>query len=386
MAVLGSSGQLRLRREAPDACIISGESVNAGLDTIESICPGYWTGDRVSINCLPALIPGSLPGNPDNWASYQESKWFVGPNRDHIANDGDYFYKRGSEYFPTGQIGDAAQFYARPGDEQDGDKIKGCVPGDYWIHIDALGKVSFYKSRCAALAGCAGDRVDLVAVGGEFVIAPYGSLEYQNATWSCYAAAKGNYTFSDVADSITLVSICADAPAYQQPEANANTEDYAYDNANVLPRNERQQAPFWECIAELREWQLELDGPSVDCTSVSEKWGNAVKSLVSGGGSTEFFIDRKCFDDGTTNGTALMQLLLMTTKGCKAEAQFYMLQRPGECGADTCTGLITGDLYYECEILITQTAVNVRPTELVVGTAQFVTTGEIALREVAPVI
>ena len=81
-----------------------------------------------------------------------------------------------------------------------------------------------------------------------------------------------------------------------------------------------------------------------------------------------------------------MQLLLMTTKGCKAEAQFYMLQRPGECGADTCTGLITGDLYYECEILITQTAVNVRPTELVVGTAQFVTTGEIALREVAPVI
>ena len=57
------------------------------------------------------------------------------------------------------------------------------------------------------------------------------------------------------------------------------------------------------------------------------------------------------------------------------------MQRPGECGAELCSGLIAGDLYYEADILVTQTAVNVRPTELVVGTADFVTTGEIALRE-----
>lgn len=384
MAILGSSGQLRLKREAPDACVIAGKSINGGLDTIESICPGYWTGDQVSINCLPAVIPGFLPGNPDNWASYAESEWYVGPNRSHIANDSDFFYKRGAEYYPDGQVGDAAQFYARVGDEIDGDIIRGCVPGDYFIHIDALGKVSFYTSRCAALAGCRADRVDLVRVGGEFIIAPYGSLEYQNAVWDCYAAVQGSYQFSDVADAITLVSICADAPTYQKPEANPNDEAHAYDNADVLPRNERQQGPFWECIAELREWQLDLNGAEVDTTAVSEKWGNAVKSLVSGGGSTEFFVDRKCFVEGANNGLALMQLLMMTTKGCKAEAQFYMLQRPGECGVDECTGLVTGDLYYECEILITQTAVNVRPTELVVGTAQFVTTGEIALREVAP--
>ena len=27
------------------------------------------------------------------YASYQESKYFVGPNRDHIVNDRDVFYK-----------------------------------------------------------------------------------------------------------------------------------------------------------------------------------------------------------------------------------------------------------------------------------------------------
>ena len=77
----------------------------------------------------------------------------------------------------------------------------------------------------------------------------------------------------------------------------------------------------------------------------------------------------------------LMQLLLMTEQGCKASAQFYVLQRCGDCGTDPCTGLIAGDLYYETDLLITQTAINMRPTELVVGTAQFVSTGPIKLKE-----
>ena len=122
----------------------------------------------------------------------------------------------------------------------------------------------------------------------------------------------------------------------------------------------------------------------MDTTAVSEKWGEAVKSLVSGGGSTEFFVDRTCHDDDHDNGLMLMKLLLLTTKGCKASAQFWMLDRGDKCGQDGCTGLINGDLYYEADILVTQTAVNLRPTELVVGTAQFVTTGEIKLMEAPP--
>ena len=58
------------------------------------------------------------------------------------------------------------------------------------------------------------------------------------------------------------------------------------------------------------------------------------------------------------------------------------MQRPGGCdGRPNCSELIPGDLYYEADILVTQTAVNVRPEALVVGQCEFVTTGEIALRE-----
>ena len=381
MAVLGTGGKLVLKREAPAPCLLLDSGLNWNNDTYASICPGYINGDHIAADCLPVIRPGQLPGNPDNWASYQGSRWYVGPNRTQIANDNDQFYKTASEEYPDGQAGNAAQFYARVGDESGGDEIVGCVPDDYWIHIDELGRVSFYESRCAALAGCPGDRLDLANVAGSVTIAPYGHADYLNAVWDCIAGLDVDYEFSDVADSVTLESICDDAPDYIQPVPNPNTEAFAFDNADVEPRPADSPAPYWECVADLREWSLDLSAPEVDTTAVAEKFGNAVKSLVSGGGSTEFFIDRKCFSDGMTNGMTLMQLLLMTEQGCKASAKFYVLQRPGDCGVDECSGLINGDLYYETDLLITQTAVNMRPTELVVGTAQFVSTGPIKLKE-----
>jgi hypothetical protein len=42
--------------------------------------------------------------------------------------------------------------------------------------------------------------------------------------------------------------------------------------------------------------------------------------------------------------------------------------------------LLPGDLFYETDILITNSAVNTRAGELIVGTANFVTTGPIQLR------
>lgn len=381
MAVLGVGGKLLLKRKAPEACVLSGAGLNWDSNTYPTICPGYWNGDHINAECLPVVTPGELAGDPDYWANYRGGTYYLGPNRTHIATDTDGFYKKGTESYPDGQQQDASQFYARVGDVSDGDLISGCKGSDYWIHIDELGKVSFYTSRCAALAGCPDDRVDLAAVGNDIVVAPYGHGEYLNAVWQCFDGLHSDYQFSDVADAITLVSICADAPTYQKPEANPNDETNAYDNANVLPRSERQVDPYWECVADLREWSLDLSAPEVDTTSVAEKFGTAVKSLVSGGGTTEFFIDRKCFSDGTTNGLTLMQLLLMTEQGCEASARFYMVQRDEDCGVDPCNGLVSGDLFYESEVLVTQTAVNMRPTELVVGTANFVTTGAIRLQE-----
>ena len=50
-----------------------------------------------------------------------------------------------------------------------------------------------------------------------------------------------------------------------------------------------------------------------------------------------------------------------------------------EAGSVGCGESIQGGLYYEANILVTASAVNLRPTEIVAGTVQFVTTEDIRL-------
>lgn len=374
MAVLGVGGRLLLKRGAPDVCIINPDSILPDLKAIESICPGYWSGDLISVDCFP-LGDSPFPPQTDSYATYFGSRFFLGPNRDHIDSNNDQFYKNDSEDFPDGQFGDDADFYAKPGDISGGEEILPCQPADLYINIDELGRVSFYKTKCQALAGCFENRLN-VPVGDGFIISPFGTQQYQNAVWECIAAL-GEYRFSDGQDVITLKSICEDPPLYENPQAGFDE----YGNADLQPRGLQQgkAAPFWQVLCEIREWSLELEAPAVDTTAVAEKFGNSVKSLVNGGGSTEFFIDRACREEDQGDGLDLMKLLLMTEKGCEAEAQFWIINRQG-CGVG-CDGLIKGDLFYEANILITQSAVNVRPTEMVAGTVNFVTTGEIKLVE-----
>jgi hypothetical protein len=331
MAVLGVGGRLYLKREAPDPCLVSNTAIDGINNALTSICPGYWSGDHVVVSCLP-VGTGNFPPNPEGYGTYYASKYFLGPNRSQITDYDDTFYKDGTEEYPDGDFGDDSQFYSRIGDVSGGEEIQPCTDQGYWVHIDELGYASFYNSRCEALTGNKANRVPLYSnVAGTVGIAPFGSTDYNNAIWECFASF-GMYA-----------------------------------------------APYWQIICDLREWTLELSAPSVDTTAISEKFGEAVKSLVTGGGSTDFLIDRKCYENTEDNGLVLMKLLLMTEKGCQASGKFYLVDR--DLSGDGGCGQISGDLYYSTDLLVTASAVNVRPTEILAGTANFVTTGEIKLLE-----
>ena len=387
MAVLGSGGRLELRREAAEPCIIRPEDINLGHGSFDMHCEGYWSGDRVVISG-PDGLPIFINGVPQRWdgvASYRQEVLFVADNRDHIDDEDHQFYKAAAEEYPAGEAGDDAWFYYRGQDANDNqtDNLDG------YICVDSLGRLKLYDTRCEGLACCGASNLDFEENGQRldfdfFVLNHYGSAEYQNAITACFGEI-GEYVFNDVADDTAtdpnppLSSICADAPSYTQPVAG--TDEFS--NADVLPRDQVNTTPhpLWTILCEVREWSLELDAPAVDTTGVGEKYGEAVKSLVTGGGSADFFIDRKCFDDGKDNGLYLMQMLLMTqSEGCKAHAKFFMISRPfdnDDCGP-ACAGT-AGSLWYETDVLVTRNAVNLRPTQLVAGTAQFVTTGEIKL-------
>lgn len=399
MAVLGAGGRLELRREAASPCVIIPEDINPDGSSFDIGCEGYWPGDKVVISG-PEGLPIFIDGKPQAWdgvASYFGSSFYLAANRSHITALDHQFYKAAAEEYPTGEAGtdsntpktESTWFYYR-GDDASDEQV---TQLEGYLCIDSLGRAKLYSDRCSGL-NCCGDQLLDFTEGGknldfDFVVINHsGNTEYQNAISSCFGEI-GEYIFNDIAEddgtpdpNRAIDSICNDPPKYLKPAAGTNE----FDNADIQPRNEFNKGPhpLWTVLCEIREWALELDAPSVDTTGVGEKFGEAVKSLVTGGGSADFFIDRTCYDDGKDNGMYLMQLLFMTQMdGCKAQARFYLMSESFDaenCGPG-CGGTLPGSLWYEADILVTRNAINLRPTEMVAGTATFITTGEIRLQQ-----
>ena len=376
MAVLGVEGYVRFRREAPAPIVVFENSLRADIDTFQVQSSEFWNGDEVYL-ATPNGLPFSADTLPGGVGCYFGSYWDLGPNRIHVTSNDDPYYT-GITTFLITQAEDTLT-------TQSGDSIVGFIDdtttyfynrgtpansGTYFIYKDQLGRLSLYDNRAAALSGLSDSRIDLKQLNFEYMlIAPAGTEDYNNSLAECVAAV-GDYRFSDIRDEVTLASICDYAPTYSQPAAGIAE----YDDAEAQPRRWIGGFP-WVIQGELSEWSIELNAENVDTTAVGQKFGESVKSVVSGGGSFDFLVERRT-EDGKYDSTSLMQLLLLTERGAKAEAEFFMITDR----VDTSNQLAPGDLYYSCELLVTNTAINTRATEAIVGTARFVTTGPIELK------
>lgn len=364
MPLLGQGGSLQLRRGWPDASVLSPSAVNINNRSILLRNQAFWTGDALRLVCEPG-IPFDTNNDtyadcPDGHGVYYGGNWALGPNRTHLTSTNSAFYAAGNP-----------QFYARTASTGFTQAIS------VYMHRDQLDRVSFYSTEAAAINGALADRLVFKDVDfGAMIVAADGSTEYQNALLNC-AGDIGDYRFSDIEEEVTLTSICDMAPSYAQ--AYPGSDDY--DNAEVLPANSAEGRP-WKIQAWLREWTLNLSGPEVDTTAVGEKFGDAVKAIVTGGGTLDFVIERT-YRTGYEDPTGLMRLLLLVQNGCKAEAKFYLIEnRTGSPANSSCSPQqrLAGDLYYQCDILITSSAINTRADDMIAGSADFVTTGPIALK------
>jgi len=355
MAVLGSEGIVRLRREAPDPILVNASTLRGDINVFVLNTQDYWSGDEVYLYAeqgLPFSGQCSL-----GVAMYRGGYWDVGPNREHIADNTDYFYKQVD--------GERDDFYCDAGTQS----------GTFFIYRDQLNRLSLYNNYYAAVNGDPSGRIDLAQYDFKsMLLAPAGTEEYNNALTKCVAAV-GQYRFSDARDEATLESICDFAPEYASPVAGTDE----YDDADLTPRRWVGGFP-WVLLCKLREWSLELDSSAIDTTQVGEKFGESVKSIVTGGGKFDFLVGdarSSITNNQPVDPSYLMQLMMMTERGAKAEAEFWMMRTGASTG---CSQLARGGLYYKTNLLVTNIAVNVRAADVVVGSASFVTSGEIALK------
>lgn len=318
MAVLGKGGVLVLEREAPEPIACDADVLHERTRSLNITAESYWSGDKVVLTCA-----GGLPtdGNPDGMAFWGGvGKWNVGASRAHITSDNDPFW--------SGD--DDAPFWDQP----DGELVQ---QRTLFLHVDILGRLSFYETVGAALRGSMDDRLSLLRVAWrDMLIQPHGI---------------GGYTTGEVGHEDIH-----DLPPYESVSAGGSLT-----------------LPEWSFMCNIEQWSLETDSRAVDVSAVGQKFGESTKDIVSGSGTIDYLVDRLANEIDTT---ALMRLVLMVDRGCKSNAKFYML-RERETDSDK---LLDGSLYYETDVLVVTNAISTRASDVIAGSATFVTTGDIRLR------
>lgn len=225
---------------------------------------------------------------------------------------------------------------------------------DAYIEQDALSRVKIYSTEIGAhnadsTAAKTLRRVDC----GNFVVSRYSELP-------TYTAA-----LNSAANSIKPLTL----PSTSQPLSDVITVPAAITSTADDPA-----LRGWLIQCELTEWAMDVEAANLDMTAIGETFGEHTKALVRGAGSLQFLVENTVRDGDQTSMT-LLRLVLLTQRNTKASAKFYLYK-----DRDPVTPQVGATAYYSCDLLLTNSRINVRATELMTGSTDFVVTGEIGLR------
>jgi hypothetical protein len=340
MAVLGNGGVLEISREIPDAVALTSARINIGSTpyTISLNNQAYWAGDRVIIAAADG-VPFDVNGDgyadsPDAHGFYTGSTWALGPSRDSL----------GTSAYQTG--GDAGDFYNTPTTTGLATQIDG------HISRDVLDRIRLWTTESAGHSESGTEKALLNVKPGNFIIAYYSS--------------DSNYTTALDSAATTLQALTL--PDSEQRLASVITLPSGFNS--VCDQANRS----WKTQCDLEEWIMSIDASNLDTTAIGETFGESIKSLVRGAGSLQFVAEHSSVPS-EQDGLAILRLVMLTQNQCNTKARFYLYKN-----RTSPSPRISGSVYYECEILLTNTRLNTRAGEIIAGTADFVATSEILLK------
>ena len=132
----------------------------------------------------------------------------------------------------------------------------------------------------------------------------------------------------------------------------------------------------FRCIANIQEYSLTTSRETIDVSSIGEEFRrNYTNGLISGQGTLVCFWDYEstlCEDQSVTYPHYLSQLIIRTKIGGGFQGRFYLnsVQEPY--------------IWYDALCIVTNVAMSFIPSDPIVSTIDFVTTGPIALRMGSP--
>lgn len=378
MAVLGTNGKIVLSRSAPAPVAVNVTALNQDKNIISLTTTGFRSGDLVEVASI------------DNWPNADLADPPLIPTYANVYDYQDYAEMVGySAAYPAGLLRPFRWLSTENNDAlttEDGNVF--AVQSDtdttpyrnrLYVHVDALNRLSFYRTRAAALAG---------------------------------------------ANDVTREDI--------------DQSDFALDPSGQI---ELRLVNEWKLEACLQSWSLNLNASEIDTTGLGDQFFDGVKSLVQGGGTFDFLIEREerdtrntaiisrseyanayvffgveeniTYNDAAVSGSSagvtaynnaevtpapaafaldatalatlgtsnMLRLLLNTNEQAEAEAEFWMIDSDVQDRTSYTGMMLPGDLYYKAQIMLTSSAVSVRATDVITGSANFVTVREVQLRE-----
>lgn len=378
MAILGTNGKIVLNRSAPSPVAVNVTALNQDKNIISLTTTGFRSGDLVevaSINNWPNEDLADAPLIPTyaNVYDYQDYPELVGYSTPYPTELLRSYRWLATEAGDTLTTEDGGIFAV----QSDADTTP--YRNRLYVHVDPLNRLSFYRTRAAALTGA------------------------------------NDVTREDLDQSVFTLDPTAPI--------------------------ELRLVNEWKLEACLQSWSLNLNASEIDTTGLGDQFFDGVKSLVQGGGTFDFLIEREerdtrntaiinrseyanayvFYDVPTTEtyneaevvgssagvtaydnanvtpapaeftyntrqlasvGTGnLLRLLLSTNEQTEGEAEFWMIDGDAQDRTSYTGMLLPGDLYYKAQIMLTSSAVSVRATDVITGSANFVTVREVQLRE-----
>jgi hypothetical protein len=374
MAVLGVGGVLGISRAIPEPIALSSARINTGgaTTTISLTNPGYWTGDRIII-ASSLGVPFDVNGDgyadcPDGHGIYRGGIWDTGISRAfYVGGDTDAspFYRQYTETLNlVTQAGD--QLVTQSGDALIG--LSGAegledfynnaantglaTQADGYMSRDELDRIQLWTTEAAAHSASGTEKAISKVKCGNFIVTYYDDAAEYTAAIDTAATSLNELTLLQSEQLLASVITLPAGFAALCDDANRN----------------------WKMQCDLQEWVMSIDATSLDTTAIGETFGEHVKSLVRGAGTLQFQADHRA-QEGEEDGLALLRLVLLTQNHCNTKARFHLYKNRNAPNPQ-----IDGSVYYECDILLTNSRLNTRAVDIIAGTADFVATSEIKIK------